>query len=228
MHVKFVPGGAGNLLINSPLAWRLSQWNRLRKVQCFQRLLHEKHARTVLDVGAGMEWNGARNTLHGLFSSGKLPIDRLVATGLEELTPLSEKYRGIEFVQGNGLSLPFADKSFDMAYSNAVIEHVLGENARRQLISEMLRVAWSCFVTTPNLYFPIEVHSRLPFLHWLPDHWFNWTTKRLGIGFISKGMGGYFVPIGPNQLRSYFPNGEQVRISLGWLGMTLIAVYSQK
>ena len=25
------------------------------------------------------------------------------------------------------------------------------------------------FITTPNRRFPVEVHTRLPFVHWLPD-----------------------------------------------------------
>ena len=38
-----------------------------------------------------------------------------------------------------------------------------------QLIAECSRVAKRMvFLTTPNRWFPIEVHTALPLIHWLP------------------------------------------------------------
>ena len=34
---------------------------------------------------------------------------------------------------------------------------------------EALRVGRRVFLTTPNRWFPVEVHTRLPLVHWLPD-----------------------------------------------------------
>jgi hypothetical protein len=67
-----------------------------------------------------------------------------------------------------GQSLPFPDQSFDIAYSNAVLEHVGGAGQRRFFISEILRVARSAFIVVPNGWFPLEHHTGIPFLHYAP------------------------------------------------------------
>jgi len=68
--------------------------------------------------------------------------------------------------------LPFADRSFDWVFSNAVIEHVGGIEQQRKFATEVARVA-ACgyFVTTPNRFFPIEPHTLLPFYQFLPEQW---------------------------------------------------------
>ena len=34
---------------------------------------------------------------------------------------------------------------------------------------EAVRVGRRVFLTTPNRWFPVEVHTRLPLVHWLPS-----------------------------------------------------------
>ena len=50
-----------------------------------------------------------------------------------------------------------------------MIEHVGGEEEQRRFVAEALRVGRRAFITTPNRWFPVEVHTRLPLVHWLPD-----------------------------------------------------------
>jgi SAM-dependent methyltransferase len=211
-------------LLRAEFVHWLSRRSRQAKLQLLQKEIGNDPAKRVLDVGAGGEWEHAENTLEKYYPYP----ERIVAVSLEEgIHGLKQKYRAVRWVLGNGLNLPFEDKAFDIAYSNAVIEHVIGDHFRRQLVAEMLRVARCCLITTPNALFPVELHSRLPIVHWLPDKWHNWITKRLGMGFIAKGIGGYFDPITPSQLRGYFPAGMRVRVHLGWLGMTLMAICDQ-
>ncbi|NED95094.1 class I SAM-dependent methyltransferase [Phytoactinopolyspora alkaliphila] len=76
---------------------------------------------------------------------------------------------GLPTVRGDGRRLPFRDKSFDYVVSNAVIEHLGGKEGARALLAESARVSrrgWAH--TTPNRRFPVELHTGIPFLHWLP------------------------------------------------------------
>ena len=72
-------------------------------------------------------------------------------------------------MRADGRDLPFSDGEFDLGFSNAVVEHIAGGRAgQRRFVHELCRVSHSVFVTTPNRWFPLEVHTLLPFVHWLP------------------------------------------------------------
>jgi SAM-dependent methyltransferase len=94
---------------------------------------------------------------------------QITATSIEDASFLEDEYPGLRFVRTTGTSLPFEDDSFDLAFSNAVIEHVGTRADQRHFVSELLRVSRRFFITTPNRWFPLELHTFLPFLHWFPQ-----------------------------------------------------------
>ena len=83
------------------------------------------------------------------------------------------RYPQLKIVSYDGKTFPFPDKSFDVCWSNAVIEHVGNEERQVDFLKEIKRVAKSAFLTTPNKHFPIEVHTRMPLLHYLPKPIFD-------------------------------------------------------
>lgn len=68
-------------------------------------------------------------------------------------------------VIGDGTRLPFLDGSFDIVFSNSVIEHLRNRDAQMQFASEVRRVGKCFFVQTPHRYFPIEPHYLTPLIH---------------------------------------------------------------
>ena len=68
----------------------------------------------------------------------------------------------------DGTKLPFGDESFDIAYSNSVIEHVGNWDKQVKFADEVRRVAKYYYVQTPNRWFFIEPHFITPFIHLLP------------------------------------------------------------
>jgi len=72
-------------------------------------------------------------------------------------------------VVGDATSMPeYADKQFDVVFSNSVIEHVGSFEQQRKMAQEVQRVGKRFYVQTPNRYFPIEPHFLLPFFQFYP------------------------------------------------------------
>src|SRR5271170_3078516 len=88
---------------------------------------------------------------------------------------------GEAVVLGDGASLPFEDQSFDLVFSNSVIEHVGNRAAQARFAAEIARVGKQYWVQTPNRYFPIEHHLWTPFVHWLPRSWQAPILKRFSV-----------------------------------------------
>lgn len=71
-------------------------------------------------------------------------------------------------IKGDGRLLEFADNSFDIAFSNSVIEHVGTYSDQMAFAREISRVARRYWVQTPNRWFFVEPHLLTAFIHYLP------------------------------------------------------------
>lgn len=121
---------------------------------------------SILDVGASARPAfKCSNYLEFIY-----PELNITALGLGDQNEMWEKlYPNIPYINGNALALPFEDKSFDIVYSHAVIEHVGSFENQTKMIYEAIRVARKAvWITTPYRWHPIEFHTILPMIHWLP------------------------------------------------------------
>ena len=152
----------------------ISLRSRRRKRELLLEELLPSATTTVLDVGVDEvslgDLGGERGcSTHNYFEERYPWPDRLTALGLHDGKRFRERYPRIRYVQGDACALPFEDSAFDIVHSNAVIEHVGGRNRQEAFVREAVRVGRRVFLTTPNRWFPIELHTRLPLVHWLPE-----------------------------------------------------------
>ena len=82
--------------------------------------------------------------------------------------------------------LQFEDNYFDILVCNAVLEHFSSKEILLKNIKEMSRVSKNLFITLPNYLFPIEHHTCIPLLHYLPKKIFRLFIKKIGFDFYSK------------------------------------------
>jgi hypothetical protein len=92
------------------------------------------------------------------------------------------------YCEADGRELPFSDGSFELAYSNSVIEHMGSWDAQKKFAAEIRRVGKGLFVQTPYRWFPIEPHFLAIFTHWLPRSWHKVVIPALSFrGWFRKG-----------------------------------------
>ena len=77
--------------------------------------------------------------------------------------------------------------SSDIVISSATIEHVGNDYNKIMMIKNMSLLAKQYFViTTPNRFYPIDFHTKLPFIHFLPKNIHRAILKLIGMKFFSK------------------------------------------
>jgi len=157
---------------------RISLWNRARKYNYFKRSIGFTSETTVLDAGFNnKEINPGTNYLEHHYPYPH----NITALGIDGKDVFCRNHPQVSAVLYDGVDFPFDDKSFDIGWSNAVIEHVQsGESARLHFLKELLRTCRTVCFTTPNRFFPIELHTQLPFLHWLPQKLYDRILHVLG------------------------------------------------
>jgi hypothetical protein len=145
------------------LHYRLFARFKQQRLSRFEEVMRPRKGESLLDVGGedGRWW--------AAFASAELRARLcIVVCDLHDYRPAA----GLAgFVQGDALTLPFRDGAFDIAFSNAVLEHVGGLERQRAFANEIRRVGQRYFVQVPNKHFPIEPHFLIPFLQYLPVRW---------------------------------------------------------
>jgi len=152
--------------VRVPFASELSLRARRAIYRRFIEVMYPEHTASVLDIGVTCDSRSPESNFFEQFYPYK---DHLTCVGTEDGSHLERDYPGMRFIPVTpGEPLPFPLGYFDVAFSNAVVEHC-GDREQQQLfISEALRVSKRFFIATPNRWFPFEVHTGIPLLHYLP------------------------------------------------------------
>ena len=75
----------------------------------------------------------------------------------------------------------------DLVISNATIEHVGNFENQIKMVKNVAKLSRKFFViTTPNRYHPIDFHTKLPFIHWLPKNVHRSLLNFIGLNYFAK------------------------------------------
>lgn len=174
-----------------PLSKRVSLMARRCIHALFMRSLAPTRTSTIVDIGASEDESEETNVLEKLYPWPERITCCTLGTG-GDLSAAHAKVRHVTIRPG--APLPFADGAFDIAYSSAVLEHVGGKEQREAFIAEALRVARAAFIVVPNRWFPIDPHTGVPLLHYMPTvyrralsgtRWDDWSRVE-NLDFLSR------------------------------------------
>lgn len=203
------------------LRWRLTRGmtarSRARRYERFVDLMRPGHESTILDVGVmDSAWRSSN------FLEASYPWrERITAVALQPADHFERQFPQVRLVIADGRALPFENGQFDIGFSNAVVEHVGSRADQRRFISELVRTCRRVFIATPNAGFPVDPHTLLPFVHWLP--------RRLRHPLLHATRNGRWAsevalnPLTEGALIGLFPTGTNPRvIRQRLLGMTSV------
>ena len=164
--------------ISDKIAYKFSGANRAHKFELFNQLVKPTKDNTLLDVGFDdEEYSATDNYLEKHYPWP----EQITALSDQEPVKFKQRYPHIKALSYDGKTFPFADKEFDFGWSNAVIEHVGDYDKQLHFLSELKRTCQQVYLTTPNRWFPVEVHTRIPLLHFLPKKYFDKILACLGL-----------------------------------------------
>jgi SAM-dependent methyltransferase len=195
------------------LGERLAIVARDRIYADFFRICRPGPEETILDLGVSDVTGDAANVLERRYP---FP-ERVTAAGIGPGDGFRTAFPRVSYQQiAANQPLPFADGSFAIATSNAVLEHVGSVENQRRFVAELMRVGRRAFVTVPLRYFPVEHHTSIPLLHWT-DPSFALACRLLGKQYWSRPE--TLILMSRRRLRAACP--PQARAEIGTTGILL-------
>lgn len=132
---------------------------RQRRMRKFLDLVPSGRPVRILDLGGTAAYWRA---LPGLYGARDVEIVIL------NLDQGEARDQNLAIRYGDACATGLADMSFDIVHSNSVIEHVGDWPRIEAMAREVRRLAPADFIQTPNFWFPIEPHYKLPAVQFLP------------------------------------------------------------
>ena len=170
-----------NFLASSDNPNSLGYKFRIKRLQEFEKMFFTRFSGLekieILDVGGtSYFWKNS-----ALLSHPGLHITLL------NLYPVETSHPAIHAVQGDATDMrEFETGSFDLVFSNSVIEHLYTLELQQKMASEILRVGKSYFIQTPNVYFPIEAHYALPLAQYYPKAFLHFVLTQTKLSRMKK------------------------------------------
>ena len=150
---------------------------RRKRFSLFKQLLSEiDEPYHILDIGGTQDfWKQM-----GFLSSNEV---RVTILNLEKTTEINSDYI---YLHGDAKEIQFEESSFEVVFSNSVLEHVGDYEDQRRMAEEVKRVGKRFFIQTPNKYFPIEPHFLFPFFQFLPHSVRIWMVRQFNMGWYHR------------------------------------------
>jgi methyltransferase family protein len=158
------PGDVMRRLADQSANGSFSNARRTRRFEAFAAIVEQELEQRpgpvrILDIGGTNSFWDKRGW------AGRKDVEVV----LVNLEAEQREHANIDPCAGDATDLrEFADGSFDIVFSNSVIEHLQTYDRQAAMAAEVRRLAPVYWIQTPNFWFPVEPHFLTPAWHWLP------------------------------------------------------------
>lgn len=206
----------------SKIVWNFSANARKKRAELFRSYFKIESNTKILDLGS----ENGKNIFNVLQNTSYDPAKVYIADINQDAVEEGKRNYGFNAVLIDETGkLPFEDKFFDIVYCSSVIEHVTvvksdvwtwkdekefsRESWKRQKLftDEIMRLGKQYFVQTPSKTFPIESHTWLPLVGYLPRKRFLPVLK-LSNRFWVKQAEPDFNLLNEEDMKQLFPDAE--------------------
>ena len=156
--------------------------NRIKFYKILTKLLILKPSYKILDVGATPVLEEKEN----IFLRCYPYKNKITILSNQDCKILKKKFEGIKVIISDALNSNIVTNKYDIVFSNATIEHVGSSFNQLRFVKELYRIGrrYICIVT-PNKYFPIDFHTKLPLINILPNIIYRRILAFIGYEFFS-------------------------------------------
>lgn len=216
------------LLVDSPTS--LGAKARLKRWELFRTAFPEIEKMRLLDLGGTVDtWQRApikplHVTVLNLFEPDKADDDK---SADDRIVPVT----GDACKAVDDLARANIGGTFDIVFSNSLIEHVGGHARRAELAEQVRKLAPRHWVQTPYRYFPLEPHWLFPGMQFLPAatrvkiaaHWPLVHTRPESLDEARNDVL-WTELIGVTEMKDYFPTSSIEHERILGLTKSIIAV----
>lgn len=146
---------------------RSSKAEKIEAVLCDALNIDRFGGRSILDIGAGS----------GHIAAHFAASNKVTAADVED--QLCVPNSGLQFLRLAGNTIPSENNQFDVVLLNHVLPYVPDQIAMLREVARVLKPDGCCYVASPNRLFPLDPHSHMPFVHYLPQSWYEWVVNHL-------------------------------------------------
>ena len=157
---------------------------RKEMLKIIKKTLEKYNVLSCIDVGTtSYEENESSNYIIKNLSH----IPNIISISNQEIKNPLFKEKILKSITQNFSNDEFFKLKSDIVISNATIEHVGSFENQIKMVNNIINLSKKKFIIiTPNRYHPIDFHTKIPFLHWLPKIIHRKILSLVGLSFYSR------------------------------------------
>jgi hypothetical protein len=168
---------------HTPFIDRIIYLNRIKIVKIIHNYLKDEKLNSILDVGTTNDKNKSSNIL-----IKKLKFfNEYKSISNQRITDNFFKKKITKSITENLSKKEIQNLKSDVVLSNATIEHTGSTKKQIKMCENIIKLSKKYFIIiTPNRLHPLEFHTKIPLIHWMPKKLHRKILNFFKFDFLSK------------------------------------------